>query len=252
MPETFVIIDGNSLMHRAFHALPALTNSDGVYTNAVFGFLSMLLKVVDSEKPAYLAVAFDLHGPTFRHADYSEYKAGRKPTAPELRPQFALVQECLEKMGVRILTCPTFEADDILGTMARRCEESGIRALLVTGDRDSMQLVSESSSVLYTKRGVSDVVRYTPEKVLEDFGVTPAQIPDLKGLMGDASDNIPGVPGIGEKTAIKLLAAYGTIENAFDRADRSQGQAARKDDRRSRFRSDEQEDRHHHPLCPAG
>lgn len=218
MPETFVIIDGNSLMHRAFHALPALTNSDGVYTNAVFGFLSMLLKVVDSEKPAYLAVAFDLHGPTFRHADYGEYKAGRKPTAPELRPQFDLVQECLQKMGVRILTCPTFEADDILGTMARRCEESGIRALLVTGDRDSMQLVSETSNVLYTKRGVSDVVRYTPEKVLEDFGVTPAQIPDLKGLMGDASDNIPGVPGIGEKTAVKLLAAYGTIENAFDHA----------------------------------
>ncbi len=219
MPETFVIIDGNSLMHRAFHALPALQNSDGVYTNAVFGFLSMLLKVVGDERPDYLAVAFDLHGPTFRHADYGEYKAGRKPTAPELRPQFPLVEECLEKMGVRILTCPTFEADDILGTIARRCEESGISALLVTGDRDSMQLVSETSHVLYTKRGVSEVVRYTPEKVLEDFGVRPDQIPDLKGLMGDASDNIPGVPGIGEKTAVKLLAAYGSIENAFDHAD---------------------------------
>ena len=219
MPETFVIIDGNSLMHRAFHALPALQNSDGVYTNAVFGFLSMLLKIVGDERPDYLAVAFDLHGPTFRHADYGEYKAGRKPTAPELRPQFPLVEECLEKMGVRILTCPTFEADDILGTIARRCEESGIRALLVTGDRDSMQLVSETSHVLYTKRGVSEVVRYTPEKVLEDFGVRPDQIPDLKGLMGDASDNIPGVPGIGEKTAVKLLSAYGSIENAFDHAD---------------------------------
>jgi len=219
MPETFVLIDGNSLMHRAFHALPALTNSEGVYTNAVFGFLSMLLKVVADEKPEYLAVAFDLHGPTFRHADYSEYKAGRKPTAPELRPQFPLVEDCLRAMGVRILTCPTFEADDILGTMARRCEENGVSALLVTGDRDSMQLVTDTSHVLYTKRGVSDVVRYTPEKVLEDFGVTPAQIPDLKGLMGDASDNIPGVPGIGEKTAVKLLTAYGTIENAFDHAD---------------------------------
>jgi len=219
MPETFVIIDGNSLMHRAFHALPPLTNSEGVYTNAVFGFLSMLLKIVSEEHPDYLAVAFDLHGPTFRHADYTEYKAGRKPTAPELRPQFPLVEECLEKMGVRILTCPTFEADDILGTIARRCEESGIRALLVTGDRDSMQLVSETSHVLYTKRGVTDVVRYTPEKVLEDFGVRPDQIPDLKGLMGDSSDNIPGVPGIGEKTAVKLLSAYGTIENAFDHAD---------------------------------
>ena len=218
-PDTFVIIDGNSLMHRAFHALPPLSNADGVYTNAVFGFLSMLFKVVGDEQPRYLAVAFDLHGPTFRHKDYSEYKAGRKPTAPELRPQFDLVRECLEKMGVKILTCPTFEADDILGTFARRCEEAGIPALLVTGDRDSMQLVTKMSNVLYTRRGVSDVVRYTPEKVLEDFGVTPAQIPDLKGLMGDASDNIPGIPGIGEKTAIKLLSAYGTLENALDHAE---------------------------------
>ena len=218
-PDTFVIIDGNSLMHRAFHALPPLSNADGVYTNAVFGFLSMLFKVVGDEQPRYLAVAFDLHGPTFRHKDYSEYKAGRKPTAPELRPQFDLVRECLEKMGVKILTCPTFEADDILGTFARRCEEAGIPALLVTGDRDSMQLVTETSNVLYTRRGVSDVVRYTPEKVLEDFGVTPAQIPDLQGLMGDASDNIPGIPGIGEKTAIKLLSAYGTLENALDHAE---------------------------------
>ncbi len=217
-PETFVIIDGNSLMHRAFHALPPLQNEDGVFTNAVFGFLSMLLKVVETENPAYLAVAFDLHGPTFRHADYGEYKAGRKPTAPELRPQFDLVRECLTAMHIRQLTCPSFEADDILGTMARRCEEAGIPALLVTGDRDAMQLVSETSNVLYTKRGVTDVVRYTPQKVLEDFGVTPQQIPDLKGLMGDSSDNIPGVPGIGEKTAVKLLSAYGTIENAFAHA----------------------------------
>ena len=218
-PGPFVIIDGNSLMHRAFHALPPLQNGDGVFTNAVFGFLSMLLKVVETEQPAYLAVAFDLHGPTFRHADYSEYKAGRKPTAPELRPQFDLVRECLTAMGIRQLTCPSFEADDILGTMARRCEEAGIPALLVTGDRDSMQLVTATSSVLYTKRGVSEVVRYTPERVLEDFGVTPQQIPDLKGLMGDASDNIPGVPGIGEKTAVKLLATYGTLESVLDHAD---------------------------------
>ena len=218
-PASFVIIDGNSLMHRAFHALPPLSNEDGIYTNAVFGFLSMLLKVVADERPGYLAVAFDMHGPTFRHKDYAEYKAGRKPTAPELIPQFDLVRECLSAMRVRQLTCPSFEADDILGTFARRCEEADIPALLVTGDRDSMQLVSETTSVLYTKRGVSDIVRYTPEKVKEDFGVTPAQIPDLKGLMGDASDNIPGVPGIGEKTAIKLLAAYGTIENAFDHAE---------------------------------
>ncbi|MDO5378338.1 MAG: DNA polymerase I [Clostridia bacterium] len=217
--ELFVIVDGNSLMHRAFHALPPLSNEDGLYTNAVFGFLSMLLKVIADERPRYLAVAFDLHGPTFRHKDYSEYKAGRKPTAPELRPQFDLVRECLTAMGIRQLTCPSFEADDILGTMARRCEEAGLPALLVTGDRDSLQLVTKSSSVLYTRRGVSDVVRYTPEKVKEDFGVTPEQIPDLKGLMGDSSDNIPGVPGIGERTAVKLLSAYGTLENTFAHAE---------------------------------
>ena len=219
MPETFVLIDGNSLMHRAFHALPPLMNEDGVFTNAVFGFLSMLLKVVGDVRPEYLAVAFDLHGPTFRHKDYDAYKAGRKPTAPELRPQFDLVYECLDAMGVRRLTCPSFEADDILGTMARRCEEAGIDALLVTGDRDSMQLVTEHTNVLYTRRGVSDVVRYTPDKVKEDFGVSPAQIVDLKGLMGDASDNIPGVPGIGEKTAVKLLSAYGTVEGVLEHAD---------------------------------
>lgn len=182
-------------------------------------FFPCSLRSSATNSRAIWAVAFDLHGPTFRHKDYSEYKAGRKPTAPELRPQFDLVRECLEKMGVKILTCPTFEADDILGTFARRCEEAGIPALLVTGDRDSMQLVTKTSNVLYTRRGVSDVVRYTPEKVLEDFGVTPAQIPDLKGLMGDASDNIPGIPGIGEKTAIKLLSAYGTLENALDHAE---------------------------------
>ena len=219
MAETFVIVDGNSLMHRAFHALPPLSNEDGVFTNAVFGFLSMLLKVVEDVRPQYLAVAFDMHGPTFRHKDYSAYKAGRKPTSPELIPQFDLVRECLTAMGVRQLTCPTFEADDILGTFARRCEEADIDALLVTGDRDSMQLVTQHSHVLYTRRGVSDVVLYTPEKVLEDFGVTPQQIPDLKGLMGDASDNIPGIPGIGPKTAVKLLSTYGTLENALDHAE---------------------------------
>ena len=154
--STFIVIDGNSLMHRAFHALPPLSNADGIYTNAVFGFLTMMLKVVEEEHPGYLAVAFDMHGPTFRHKDYAEYKAGRKPTAPELAPQFGLIRDCLSAMGIRILTCPTYEADDILGTMARRCEEADIPALLVTGDRDSMQLVTDKSTVLYTKRGVTE------------------------------------------------------------------------------------------------
>ncbi len=216
--ETFVLIDGNSLMHRAFHALPPLASEDGVYTNAVFGFLSMLLKVVSDERPDYLAVAFDLHGPTFRHKDYDAYKAGRKPTAPELRPQFDLVYDCLDAMGVRRITCPAFEADDILGTMSLRCEKEDIDALLVTGDRDAMQLVSDHTQVLYTRRGVSDVVRFTPEKVKEVFGVWPEQIVDLKGLMGDASDNLPGVPGIGEKTAARLLTQFGSLDAVLENA----------------------------------
>ena len=219
----FVIIDGNSLMHRAFHALPLLTNEAGVYTNAVYGFLGMMLRVIEEERADSLAVAFDLHGPTFRHTDYKDYKAGRKPTAPELAPQFSLIQDCLTAMHVQILTSPSFEADDILGTMARRCEQAGIPALLVTGDRDALQLATSGTTILYTKRGVSEVVRYTPEQVLLDFGVPPERIPDLKGLMGDASDNIPGIPGIGEKTAVKLLGAYGTLEEVLAHTDDLRG-----------------------------
>ena len=217
--EMFVLIDGNSLMHRAFHALPPLSNEDGIFTNAVFGFLSMLLKVLEDYSPTHLAVTFDLHGPTFRHQDYEQYKATRKPTAPELRPQFGLLRECLTAMGIQQLSCPTFEGDDILGTFARRCEEAGIPSLIVTGDRDAMQLVTESTNVLYTKRGVTNVVRYTPALVRETFGIPPKLVPDLKGLMGDASDNIPGIPGIGEKTAVKLLSAYGSLEGVLSHAD---------------------------------
>ena len=219
MSKLMVVVDGNSLMHRAFHALPILTNSDGLYTNAVYGFLSMLFKVMQDRKPDYLAVAFDLHGPTFRHTDYAEYKAGRKPTADELRPQFGLLREALEAMHIRILECPTFEADDILGTMAARCEADDILALLVTGDRDSLQLVTEKSHVLFTESGISKTVEYTPDLVKEKHGVTPAQIPDLKGLMGDSSDNIPGVPGVGKVTAVKLISEYGSVEAALDAAD---------------------------------
>ena len=216
----FLILDGNSLLHRAFHALPPLSNSEGIFTNAVYGFLMMMLKVVHEHDPAYLAVAFDMKKPTFRHKEYQAYKAGRKPAAPELVPQFELVRQVLEAMQVRILEKETFEADDILGTMARRCEEAGIPCLMVTGDRDSMQLVSSTSHVLYTKRGVTEIIEYTPERVFEDFGVTPEHIPDLKGLMGDASDNIPGIPGIGAKTAASLLSTYATVEDIIKAADK--------------------------------
>ena len=219
MSKLMIIVDGNSLMHRAFHALPLLTNSDGLYTNAVYGFLSMLFKVMQERKPDYLAVAFDLHGPTFRHADYADYKAGRKPTADELRPQFGLLREALEAMHIRILECPTYEADDILGTMAARCEQCDVDALLITGDRDSLQLVTDRSHVLFTESGISKALEYTPALVKEKHGVTPEQIPDLKGLMGDSSDNIPGVPGVGKVTAVRLISEYGSVEAALDAAD---------------------------------
>ncbi len=222
MQKTCVVIDGNSLMHRAFHALPDMETTGGVHTNAVYGFARMLLKILADVKPDYCAVAFDLHGPTFRHTDFPAYKAGRKPTDELLRPQFPLARRMLDTLGIRILECPSYEGDDILGTMAARGEAEGIRMLLVTGDRDALQLVTDHTHVIYTKRGVSDTTEFDPETVLAQYGVTPAQVPDLKGLMGDSSDNIPGVPGVGEKTAVKLLSAYGTLEAALDRADAEQ------------------------------
>ncbi len=222
MQQTCIVIDGNSLMHRAFHALPEMTTQAGVPTNAVYGFAGMLLKVLADVQPTHCAVAFDMHGPTFRHADYAEYKAGRKPTDEALRPQFPLVRRMLDAMGIRQLECPSFEADDILGTLAARGEAEGLRMLLITGDRDALQLVTERTHVLYTKRGITDTTEFDPPTVLEQYGVTPAQVPDLKGLMGDSSDNIPGVPGVGEKTAVKLLATYGTLESALDHADADQ------------------------------
>ncbi|MDR3051360.1 MAG: DNA polymerase I [Oscillospiraceae bacterium] len=219
MPQTCLVVDGNSLMHRAFHALPEMTTSAGVPTNAVYGFLSMLFKLLADIHPDYCAVAFDVHGPTFRHADFAEYKANRKETDPSLRAQFPLLYRLLTDMGIRQLTCPAYEADDILGTLAARGEREGLRMVLVTGDRDALQLVTPATHVLYTRRGISETTDFDPATVLAQYGVTPAQVPDLKGLMGDASDNIPGVPGVGEKTATKLLNEYGTLEAALAAAD---------------------------------
>ena len=197
MPEKLVLVDGNSLMYRAYHALPPLDNGEGVPTNAVYGFLSMLLKALADEKPGYCAVAFDPHGPTFRHADYEAYKGDRPPTPDDLRPQFPIAKELLQAMGIAIMSVDTFEADDLLGTLSKKAEEAGLESLLITGDRDSFQLVSPMTSVLYTKRGITDTVRVTPEYIMETYGVTPVQLIDMKGLMGDTSDNIPGVPGVG-------------------------------------------------------
>ncbi len=220
--KTLIAIDGNSLLHRAFHALPPMTTADGTPTGALHGFLSMLLKLVARE-PDYLAVAFDVHGPTFRHEKYELYKAGRKETPDELRAQFPLLKSLLKSMGVRVCECPRYEADDILGTLSRRAEEAGVSALLVTGDRDALQLVGESTHVLLTKKGISETVEYDVAQLLADYGLAPGRMRDLKALMGDSSDHIPGIPGVGEKTAQKLLAEYETLDGVLAHAEAIKG-----------------------------
>ena len=220
--EQLIAIDGNSLMHRAYYALPSMATKNGTPTGAIYGFLSMLLKLVERQ-PAYLLVAFDMHGPTFRHEFYGEYKAGRKVTPEDLRPQFPLLKEVLSAMGIAVCECERFEADDILGTASRMAERAGVEALLVTGDRDALQLITPRTHVLMTKKGISETVEYDEAVLLETYGLTPERMPDLKGLMGDGSDNIPGIPGVGEKTALKLLGKYGTMENALARAAEEKG-----------------------------
>ena len=223
MAEKLVLLDGYSLMYRAFHALSTpMTAPDGTPTNAVHGFMMMLLRVLDEEAPTAAAVAFDVSKHTFRTDLYDGYKAGRKPMPEELRQQDPVIRDLLERMALRIVECEGFEADDILGTLSRQCEEMGMEALLVTGDRDSFQLAGENTSILYTKRGISETQRVTPAWVRETYGVSPAQLIDVKGLMGDASDNIPGVPGVGEKTALRLIAQYGDLEHVLAGADKGE------------------------------
>lgn len=213
--DKLVLIDGNSIISRAFYALPPLTNGSGLHTNAVLGFTTMLLKVLEEEKPSHVLVAFDAGKVTFRHEGYAEYKGGRQKTPPELSEQFPLLKELLEAFSIAQFELAGYEADDIIGTMTRLAEEQGKSAIVVSGDKDMLQLASPQVSVWITRKGVSEVERYTPEVVGEKYGLTPAQIIDLKGLMGDMSDNIPGVPGVGEKTALKLLHDYGTVENVL-------------------------------------
>jgi len=227
MRDTFLIVDGNSLLHRAFHALP-LMDYHGVYTNAVHGFLNMLLRCMRERSPRWCAVAFDEHAPTFRHTAYTEYKAGRARTPDELRPQFDIMKEILSAMGLGVLSLTGYEADDILGTLSLQCREKGLDALLLTGDRDALQLVDDEITLLLTRKGISEVEECTPARVKELFGVSPAQVTDLKGLMGDSSDNIPGVPGVGEKTAVKLLDAYGTLENVLAHGEEIKGKLGEK------------------------
>ncbi|MBR4539636.1 MAG: DNA polymerase I [Clostridia bacterium] len=214
MRETLLAVDGNSLMHRAFHALP-LMDANGVYTNAVHGFLSMLLKAMQDLSPRYIAVAFDLPVPTFRHTAYADYKAGRRAMPEEMRPQFPVIKEILAAMRLGVLTAEGYEADDILGTLSVKCRETGLDCVLLTGDKDALQLVGDGTKVLFTRKGITESTLFDSAGVKEYFGVTPEQVTDWKGLMGDTSDNIPGIPGVGEKTAVKLLSEYGTLENVL-------------------------------------
>jgi len=227
MRETLLAVDGNSLMHRAFHALP-LMDSNGIYTNAVHGFLSMLLKAVQDLSPRYIAVAFDEHAPTFRHTAYAEYKAGRRATPEELRPQFGIIKEILSAMHLGVLSVTGYEADDILGTLSRLCRERDMDCVLLTGDRDALQLIGENTKVLFTRKGITESTLFDSAGVKEYFGVTPEQVTDWKGLMGDASDNIPGIPGVGEKTALKLLNEYHTLENVLAHAQEIKGKLGEK------------------------
>ncbi len=208
-------VDGNSLLYRSFFALPEMNSEEGVPTNAVYGFLNMLLKMLSEERPSHVLIAFDEHGPTFRHKVFGEYKAGRPETPESLRTQMTLARELLGQMGVATVSKPGLEADDMLGIYSRRAGEAGMEAVLVTGDRDALQLVDGHTSVVLTKKGITETVRLTAGNFEEQYGVAPQQMIEVKSLMGDASDNIPGVPGVGEKTAFKLIREYGTLEGVL-------------------------------------
>ncbi|MBO4468022.1 MAG: DNA polymerase I [Clostridia bacterium] len=214
-------IDGNSIINRAFYGIKILSTKDGVYTNAVYGFINILGKLLDLESPDAVAVAFDLKKPTFRHKEYAQYKAGRKPMPEELAPQFPILKEWLTLAGYKVIECEGFEADDILGTLAHACKTSGHSCTIATGDRDSLQLISDNTKVLLTttKMGRPEIVNYTKEALFEKYGLTPGEMIELKALMGDSSDNIPGVAGIGEKTATDLITRFHSVNNIYENID---------------------------------
>lgn len=220
MEKALVIIDGNSLMNRAYYAIqrPMITG-DGMYTQGIFGFLNMLNRILADYEPEYISVAFDRKAPTFRHLEYKEYKAGRKKMPPELAMQFPVLKEILEAMRIDMIEIDGFEADDIIGTVAAAAEREGLRPLIITGDRDALQLATDVTKIIFTKRGITEFEVYDRQAMIERYGLTPQQFIDLKGLMGDSSDNIPGIPGVGEKTATKLLLEYGSVENIIASVD---------------------------------
>ena len=217
MPKTIAVIDGNSIMHRAFHAVPpTMTAPDGTPTNAAFGFMSMLLKFIEEAQPDAIICAFDAGRPAFRMEAIEQYKAQRPPMDDNLKQQFPLVENLLEAMNIPVIRIKGWEGDDILGTIAARDEALGYRSLLVTGDKDAYQLASNLTQIVTTKKGISDVALYGPDEVMERYGIRPDQVPDFLGLKGDPSDNIPGVPGIGPKTAMQLLQKYETLEGIYE------------------------------------
>lgn len=221
--EKLLILDSNSLMNRAFYALPPLTNSEGISTNAIYGFMNMLLKMKEEIKPDYIVAAFDRKAPTFRHKEYSDYKAGRKKMPAELAMQFPIIKEILKNLAIEVYEIDGFEADDIIGTVANLCEKEGIEVYIVTGDKDALQLASDNINVIITKKGVTETAEYNKQGFIDEYKITPKQFIDLKGLMGDKSDNIPGVPGIGEKTAFKLIQTYGSIEDVLKNVENVNG-----------------------------
>ena len=230
MSEKIVLIDGHSILHRAFYGMPDFTNSRGFHTGAIFGFLNILFKIIDEEQPDYLAVAFDVHAPTFRHEMYEAYKGTRKPMPEELRMQVPKLKELLQAMNVLTVEKAGLEADDILGTIAGVCAEKGMDVSLISGDRDLLQVASEKILVRIPKTKPQGTVieDYRPQDVAEKYGLMPKQIIDLKSLMGDSSDNIPGVPSIGEKTATKLLTAYGSLDGVYEHLEEITPPRARK------------------------
>lgn len=221
--DKIILLDGNSLSYRAFYAMSALKNKKGLYTNSVYGFTLMLERILEDTKPKYALVAFDKGKETFRHKSYEAYKGTRDKTPTELVEQFGYVRELIESYGIKYEEHLDYEADDIIGSYAKIAEKAGLEVIIVSGDKDLTQLASDNITVYYTKRGVTEIDYYTPEFINEKYGLTPQQIVDMKGLMGDKSDNIPGIPGVGEKTAIKLLTEYETVENVLENIDNISG-----------------------------
>ena len=223
MTKKLVLIDGNSIAYRAFFALPLLNNDKGIHTNAIYGFTMMLMKILEDEKPTHILVAFDAGKTTFRHKTFSEYKGGRQKTPPELSEQFPIIRELLDAYQISRYELENYEADDIIGTLSLQAEKEGFEIKIISGDKDLTQLSSPLTTVGITRKGITDIEEYTPAHIEEKYGLAPEQIIDMKGLMGDNSDNIPGVPGVGEKTAIKLLKEFHTLEELLTSIEKVNG-----------------------------